>query len=105
MFGSQTVASLFGRLPMGSPSVSTKLDESIRGKKHKLEDLDLHEHVHGHNEHALQVLTADFGNVVLGSQASKQADSFGKGKRVITMREMSNIIMEEVQKNDLFPDQ
>jgi hypothetical protein len=105
MFGSQTVASLFGRLPMASPSVSTKLDESIRGKKHKLEDLDLHEHVHGHNEHALQVLTADFGNVVLGSQASKQADSFGKGKRVITMREMSNIIMEEVQKNDLFPDQ
>jgi len=96
MTASQAIMALLSQRSQKSSSSSTKLDASISGKSRKLEGLRLHKDVHGFNEEALQVLTADFGNAVLGSQASKQADSFGKGKRVITMREMSNIVLEEV---------
>lgn len=97
MSAAQAVSSLFGPRAAEAPVVSTTLDESVRGNRNKFEDLDLHKDVHGSNEEALQVLAADFGNNALGSQASKQADSYEKGKRVITMREMSNIVMEEVR--------
>ena len=45
---------------------------------------------------ALHVLTVEFGNATLGSQASKHAEAFRRGQKMAALTDVANIILEEV---------
>ena len=45
---------------------------------------------------ALHVLTVEFGNATLGSQASKHAEAFRRGQKMAALTDVASIILEEV---------
>ena len=42
------------------------------------------------------MLTVEFGNATLGSQASKHAEAFRRGQKMAALTDVANIILEEV---------
>ena len=45
---------------------------------------------------ALHVLTVEFGNATLGSQASKHAEAFRRGQKMAAITDVASIVLEEV---------